>query len=92
MIGVHEQLGPVPLTRLERRPEIRHDVRIGIEHGGDQDCGGMFIDLLGEPFSQGCSRPARNLHNLDTLLTQPVQLPPNGVKLTICCDQLVTLL
>ncbi len=91
MIGVHQQLGPVPLTRLERRPEIRHDVRIGIEHGGDQDCGGMFIDLLGEPFSQGCSRPAHNLHDLDTLLAQPVQLAPNGMKLAIRRDQLGTL-
>jgi len=52
-----------------------------LEHGGDQDCGGTIIASWGEPFRQSCSGPAHNFHNLDTLLTQPVQLTPDRVKL-----------
>ncbi len=91
MIRVHEQLRANPLARLEHRTEIRHDVRIRVQHRRDEHCRRPIIDLSREPLRQRGCWPAHNLHNLDTLLRQPIQLAPNRVKLTIRGNELGTL-
>ena len=91
MIGIHQQLGSHALAGFERDFETRHNVRIGIQHRGDEHRRCTIVNHTRQPLGERCGGQGRDLDHIDTFLGQSIELATNGVKLAVCRDQLRTL-
>src|SRR5690349_17379919 len=87
MIGVHHQLRTHALAGLLGGLEIRHELRVGVEHRRDQHRRCAIVDRYGQPLGQRRGGHRRDLDYLDAFFRQAIELPADRVKFAVRGDQ-----
>ncbi len=87
VVDVDQQLRADSPARLHQGVQPGDDARVAEEDGGDEDGGGAVVGRPREPFGDVVRGVGGDLHHLDPLLGEPVELAADGVELAVGRDQ-----